>query len=380
MSGRRGNRRHGLLGLLDAGVAFVLAAAVAGCGGSSETEPAYEAANLDADWVDQGRGGSNALVVLDETVCSTQLRELYCVSADTGREIFATQLPGEATSPVLAGEILVVADDSGSGGMLHGYSLDGQQLWSTELDAEDPLSAQFLDGGPRLAGDVVAWVQGADGSRELVAADVASGRQQWRQPATDVRALYADGHQLYVSTDRGALVALDASGARLWHAQLDEITGDGTVLSLTAVLDGAEVAVAVDGEPGRLVVVDTASGTLRWDQDLDGVGAEEINVASDDGVIYVNDDDFLITYDERGDDQWVAPTAGATLGPGPAARLVAEHGRLFSLTDDVWDISTRGGAGKRVREDVNASDVAVVADHVIIAGTTRLEAVPLFER
>jgi outer membrane protein assembly factor BamB len=368
--------------LLGAGVVVVFGAVVAGCssGESSAREPAYEAANLDADWTDPGRGGSNAVVVHDETVCSTQRRELYCVSADTGNEAFAVQLPGEATSPVLVGEILLVADDGGSGGMLHGYSLDGRQLWTSELDIDEPVSTQLRDGGPLVAGDVVAWVQDAGASRQIVAVDVGSGQQQWQQPATDVHGLYADGHQLYVATDHGALVALDASGARLWQAQLDDVTGDGTVLSLTPVLDGTEVAVVVDGEPDSLVVIDAVSGALRWDLELDGVGAEGISVASDDGVIYVNDDDHLRAFDETGDVDWGAPAAGGSLGQPDTARLVAEHDRLFSLSDSVWDIDTTGGGGKRVRKDVNASDVAVVADHVIVAGAAQLEAVPLLER
>ena len=44
--------------------------------------------------------------------------------------------------------------------------------------------------------------------------------------------------------------------------------------------------------------------------------------------------------------------AGSTLGAGPPVRLVAEHGRLFTLGDSIWDISTRGGGGKRMRDDV----------------------------
>jgi outer membrane protein assembly factor BamB len=356
-------------------------AVVAGCGGNGRDRPAYDATDTSARWANRARGGSHALVVDGDTVCSTQARELYCLDAVSGDEIFAEQLPGAATSPSLAGETLVVGDHDADGGRLHAYSLSGRHLWSLELDGDVFLPGQSLGSGLLVAGDVVVRVHGTGPSQELVAVDVASGQEQWRLPVPDMRAVYADGHRLYTTSGRGSLVALDpGSGDQLWQAHLGEGAGSGDVVGLAPVLEGAEVAVAVDGEPGRIVVLDPVSGTERWDEDLHADTAADVTVASTDDVIYVNDDDFLTAYDETGEDHWGAPAAGSTLGPGTPVRLVAERGRLFTIGDGVWDISTRGGSGRQMREDVNASDVAVVEDSVIIAGATRLEAVPLVQR
>jgi len=365
-------------------IAIVLAV-ITGCGGRGSDEgsvPSYDSGNVTASWVDATRAQSNALVAHDGIVCSTRAQELYCLDATNGDEIFAEQLPGTATSPALAGETLVVGVDSGPGGVLYGYSLEGRQLWSRQLDGHDVQPWQLPAGAPLVAaGDVVAWVRGTTRPQDLVAVDVASGQVQWRVPAADLLAVYADGRQIYTTNEHGSLVALDpTSGAELWRAQIDATAGGGRVASLTPVVDGAAVAVTIVGEPSRVVVVDAATGAQRWEQVLEAAEAIDASVAGTNGVIYVNDDDFLTAFDQTGDDLWSAPAAGGRLGPSDPLRLVAEHGRLFTIGEDVWDVSTNGGGGKRMREDVNAADVAVVNDHVIIAGATRLEAVPLVER
>jgi outer membrane protein assembly factor BamB len=353
---------------------------IAGCGGNSRDTPSYDSGNVGPDWVDRTRGDSNDLVAYDDTVCSTHAHELFCLDALSGDEIFAEQLPGTATSPALAADRLVVGDDSGPGGMLYGYSLDGRQLWSLPLDGHDVRPWQSQPGGHLLvAGNVVVWGRGTGPSQELVAVHVASGREHWRLPVADLGAVYADGHRLYTTNDHDELVAVDPrSGAQVWRAQIGEGASDSVVLG--SVLDGAGVAVAVDGEPGRVVVLDAGSGASQWDQVLDAETTANVSTASANGVVYINDDDFLTAYDETGDRQWFAPAAGGRLGPSTPLRLVAEHGRLFTIGDSVWDVSRNGGAGTRVREDVHPSDIAVVEDHVIIAGAERLEAVPLVQR
>jgi len=360
-----------------------LLAVLTSCSGNGGDTPSYDSSNVAASWVDRTRGQSNALVAHDETICSTHAHELYCLDGVSGDEIFAEQLPGTATSPALAGETLVVGVDSGPGGVLYGYSLAGRQLWSLQLDGHDVRPWQQLPAGesPPVAGDVVAWVRGTGPSQELVAVDIESGREQWRVPAADLRAVFGDGHKVYTANDLGSLAALDPdSGSELWRAQIGNGAGEGGVVSLLSVLDGSAVAVATDGEPSRVVVVNAASGAQRWDEALDSDEAADVSVASANDVIYINDDDFVRAYEESGDVRWGAPAAGSILGPSSPVRLVAEHRRLFTIGDGVWDISINGGGGQQMRENVNASDIAVVEDHVIIAGATRLEAVPLVER
>jgi outer membrane protein assembly factor BamB len=252
---------------------------IVGCGDTERHRPTYDATNVASSWVDRDRGQSNALVTHGDKVCSTRVRDLYCLDALSGDESFDEQLRGNATAPSLAGETLVVADDSSPGGVLYAYALDGQQLWSLQLDGPGLQPWQSEPGGsPLAAGAVVVWEHRTGPSEELVAVDVTSGRERWRLTAWTLGGAYADGQQIYISiNDRRTLVALDPrSGAELWRTPIST----GNVVDLTPVVDGAAVAVIVDGAPGRVVVLDAAHGTQRWD-----VHASDVAVVEDQVII-----------------------------------------------------------------------------------------------
>jgi hypothetical protein len=62
------------------------------------------------------------------------------------------------------------------------------------------------------------------------------------------------------------------------------------------------------------------------------------------------------------------------LGPG---ELVVDQGRLFIAGYDVLEVDPATGESELIRTGVSATDVAVAADRLVIAGISQVEAVPL---
>jgi len=127
---------------------------------------------------------------------------------------------------------------------------------------------------------------------------------------------------LYVATDGGAILALDAgTGAERWSHD----AGDG-LASSPAVVDGLVVAVTMGG---RILAVDAVSGSEVWRQDEDA--APESNPVVADGVVYVGTDaGMLLALDLRTGEHVWAYEAGA-----PVTRSAAVgEGRVFVGSED----------------------------------------------
>jgi hypothetical protein len=142
--------------------------------GDGQDRSSYDWRNHVASWVDKTRGQSNSLVSHGDTVCSTRAHDLYRLDGHSGDEIFTERLPGTATSPSLAEDILVVGDDSTAAGVLYGLSLDGQKLWSLPLVgcAPDGMSAP----GRHLGDHRCGWTRRGRGRLCMRPRRVATGR------------------------------------------------------------------------------------------------------------------------------------------------------------------------------------------------------------
>jgi len=104
----------------------------------------------------------------------------------------------------------------------------------------------------------------------------------WNYADNDVyfRFAAADAKAIYVTTDNGALIAVDAvSGAKLWSAEFG-----GEVVSNIAIVD-SHVAIATRPAPSvaskraTLRVLSKETGILVWKAELDGSGSVYLNGA-----------------------------------------------------------------------------------------------------
>lgn len=188
-----------------------------------------------------------------------------------------------------------------------------------------------------------------------------------------------DGRRLYVSMriDDSALpaderpafvVALDAAtGDEVWRTPIaDEVAPTLGIDSMASIDDGALTAFVVHAAGvnglGELLVVDTATGQRRWQVTL---RSDDSSVAHLDGTTVLADGDHTRGYGSDGTERWAVPSPDiarndSLTSPG---ELLVEGGRLWTLGYDVHRL--------------DPTDVAVVDDHLVVAGVSQLEALPL---
>lgn len=158
---------------------------------------------------------------------------------------------------------------------------------STETEDEEPTVA--YDGwpmarrDPRNSGSIPQDVPGSEPV------------EAWSTGGVAFRVVASDGTVYRCSLD-GDVTAVDAdSGERRWTTTLSS-----PVRARPAV--GAD-SLALTTESGRLVVLDAASGDVRWEA-LDG-GVPRAGVAMDDGTLYGSEYGTLYAFDVRtGEERW----------------------------------------------------------------------------
>jgi outer membrane protein assembly factor BamB len=346
-------------------------------------------------WTRDSLGNSQGLVTDGEAVCATTtVATLYCVDASDGSTIFTVDHDDHlATPPTLAGDTLLVGVHR-SVGTLRAYSTDdGEQLWRAPIDtqAHDEIA---------VVGDTVVAVDG-NIEPELVAVDLATGEERWRRftthdtanPQLDGGGVRTDGHQLYVSVtvdggtgdiqeQPGFVVALDpATGNEIWRTPIADPVAPTLGIDSMAPIDDTTLtafvvhAAGVNGL-GEMLVVDTATGQRRWQAAL---GSDYSGVAHLDGTTVLADGDHTRGYSSDGTQRWAVPspeTARNPRQPSPG-NLVVEDGQLWILGYDVHQLDPTDGTTELTTDGVSATDIAVIDDHLIIAGISQLEALPL---
>lgn len=332
-------------------------------------------------WEHRDLGGSQYVVSDGERVCSVTLGQLfYCLDPATGGGGFRRQLDEreQSSPPVLVDDRVLVGSSLLESGTIRAFSFDGEQLWSEAVDLfHSPFAA--VDG-------VVAALDGED----LVGLDVATGDERWRRydtpettDATAAGGVFGDGERFYgavryVDETAGGIVmhvvALDPrSGRELWRSpQLAGINTSVGIGSMAALDDGRSVAFHLEGAPGRMLVVAADTGRVRWDVTMASPYGTVTHAA---GTTVVADGADLRAFDGDGRELW--RVSAHNPNPSNPGALVAAGGRLFAAGPDVHEIDHADGGSVLVRTGVDAMDVGVVGDQLIIAGAERLEAVPL---
>lgn len=301
---------------------------------------------------------------------------LLAIDADDGERRFARRGPYEtppvrAKSDVYRTDALAVAGPGAIYGLNEDGGIDvpvldaaiGSQRWSTESSGSSPGAVSFGNPpyDPVAAGNSV-YAPLPDSER-LVALDADDGSVRWsaspgpehhggvRRPAVRSGTVYAvtgypgtataydarDGTQLWersvgeghvlspVATDAGMLVPretgltlLDSgSGSVTWERELDGEFEHGSA----AVADGTAF-VAADHGSGGTYALDLATGEERWT--ADGVAGTAPVVA--DGVVYLGDGHQIRALDaETGDERF------AWAGEFQPNQPIVARGRLYTV-------------------------------------------------
>jgi outer membrane protein assembly factor BamB len=292
---------------------------------------------------------------------------------------------------VLLDDRVLVASSGTFTGDLHAFSLDGDDLWreSYAVDADFDMP---------VIGDLLVAIE--DG--ELVGIRVADGAEAWRSylptndgdrgvpegPQATDDDVFTDGTLVYVAIETldpeiaggvtGNIVAVDpATGREVWRsAELGDIGYGAGIVDAAPFEEGGAVAFLMEGTPRRIVVLDAATGQQRWEAPIASEYASIVDAA---GTTIVADGPDLRALDRSGRPTWEVPAPVIArvpdlLGPG---ELVVEQDRLFIAGYDVLEVDPATGESELIRTGVSATDVAVAADRLVIAGISQVEAVPL---
>lgn len=342
----------------------------------------------DGTWSTRGPTGPDVAVVTDgEQVCTTDRDELVCVDGATGDRSVSVDLPADASPPTLAGETLVVAADGGAGrGDVYGYSLDGDLLWeATGLQDVDVETLVLLGTPLPAAGDVVAVSLGRGGLDGVVGIDARTGQELWRAGGvgnfdgsfavvgdliSDSQRFYGNALSIDASAAQSGVVAVDpATGSPLWEAALSDATVR-TSFMRTAVVndDGSAVALGSHGlESSEVVVIDLATGVVRWRVPLD---ADRLALAYLDGVTVVADETQMWGYDAQGVPLWTTDVPGSasdarTIPP----QLVVTGGRLFALAGpNLFEVGPEDGDSEIVMQRFLPVSVVATDTHLVAIG------------
>ncbi|AMB60164.1 PQQ-binding-like beta-propeller repeat protein [Microterricola viridarii] len=253
-------------------------------------------------------------------------------------------------------------------------SAPGTLAWASSLGAESW-------GTPAIAGDLV--VVGADDG-VLAAFTHSDGEKVWEFDtggALRSAALVGDD-ALFITSDSGAVFALDHDGTELWRVE----TGVGPVRKLwddfgsRPVLVGDSVVVGT--ADGRLLALAAADGAERWEYTTGAPMRSDITTG--DGRVYAIDRDGVVhaVDSASGAAVWAKPLGGAgTTSPGFSAGVLVVGSRALHVLgldaatgDELWRSSygaswVQSGAtivGDRVT--IGSSDIGEVRQLDLVTG------------
>lgn len=211
-----------------------------------------------------GKGHSSP-VIYDGRIYLTAMEEekllTLALDAESGERLWQAAAPydklesihgiGSYATPSVATDGEVVVSFFGSSG-LQAYDTAGRVLWRVPMG---PFDNSFgAAASPIIAGERIILVQDSDTGSFLAAFDKASGRELWRTSRSDFRRNYCtpvvwsvDGQTQIVVAGTAHVVAYDvATGEQIWT-----VRGSSRVISSTPVV----------AEDGNLYVANTGGGT-----------------------------------------------------------------------------------------------------------------------
>jgi outer membrane protein assembly factor BamB len=247
----------------------------------------------------------------------------------TGRERWRFELASlqGAEYGTIAGDTLFIGTSFTAEGALDPpviYALDlatGRQRWRTVLDRGTDLqwAAPVVDGGQVLVADTLSH-EGSAPTSHLHALDAGTGRVRWKADLhAGQQGFFAEppvvaGGLVYVATASRTLLALEVdSGQEVWRERGFPV--------VAGVRDGMVIAAIED----RLAALDAGNGNRRWEVPVSGRG-EHWPVVDGDTVYMASARDVIAVDAATGMTRWRVPVGPAV---GPPVRV---GGRLYLAT------------------------------------------------
>jgi outer membrane protein assembly factor BamB len=209
------------------------------------------------------QAGGNPSHLMGHLAANDHLAEAWKVDIGEGgglRKVIMAQ-------PVVLNDIVCAMDSDAE---VSAFALaDGRRLWQVDTKPKDPAGSTNVGGGLGADGTTLYAVNGLS---QLVALDIATGKQKWRQDlGVPIRSapMIADGRVFVTTIDDRLFAYTAADGRQLWT---HEATAPVTAMLGEPAPAYYQGLVVVGFGSGELTCVRADSGSVVW---TDGLGSSE---------------------------------------------------------------------------------------------------------
>lgn len=269
---------------------------------------------------------------------------------------------GALSGAVIAGDVAIAVGEDAV------YGLDlatGERKWLL-VRYGGPLSMPAVG----LAGDrqVLVYADEAGSGASLVGVDLSSTQEIWRVPlgATSRSGVTIDGDTALVADEDGNVYAvkLDA-GTLAWTSKTE-----GAVDAAVAVSDGKVFVVVRDtaGQRMKLLALDEASGKQVWEYSPRAAGSTASAPAAADGVAVIGSADrFIRSIDPDGRERW-GSLSNSLFSPVSSPALAGGYVYIADASGGLYRVDA--STGERVW-DYQLNDL-IVRSSPVVAGSAAL--------
>lgn len=194
---------------------------------------------------------STPLILGDLAIAGGTGGEIQAFDIATGARVWSVAT-GDELPRAAAGSGSIAIIGSHDGGLYAVESTTGALHWKLETDA-----GHFAT--PAVRDQRVYAMAASDTSAELIAVDVATGKEVWRFTPPDGRGMHSpsvDATAVYISTDRHIYAVAPEDGSLRWEA-----SGERWNTAGMAIAEGLLYAFYGGG---TLYALDAATGAQRW--------------------------------------------------------------------------------------------------------------------
>jgi eukaryotic-like serine/threonine-protein kinase len=279
---------------------------------------------------------------------------------DIGALLWQADIGGEVELTPAYGHGIIVAAVDGRPGTVAGVDAStGAVLWTRAMHGE-------ISSSPSISGATVYIGYARTVGYGIAALKLGSGGVRWRWTTPDstfglVSSPTTDGTQVYFSLDGGTrVVSLDtATGSVRWDETLDSTLGGWTLDGLMVSLRGDRLFAG--NITGKLYALDTATGAVIWQKAMarDGVW-RPIATTSRALFIMIRDEKLVAVSTADGSTLWTFGTNADYLSPGASvANGVVYLGSYIGGRGNLLALNARTGT-RRARVDLGSSQYGPV--------------------
>lgn len=255
---------------------------------------------------------------------------VYAFDPDSGEQLWQTSVENGTSSGIAYDDgTLYVPGDSTSL-----YALDattGTQQWAYETGESIVYSPVVADGKVFVPSTTLG------GSGVLAAVEASSGNEAWTEPidlGISGTPAVSDGTVYYAGSD--GVTAIDTDGNEKWAAPAAitrgvEISTDGDTVYYTE--DGAEGGQGIEQVNARLVAINPADGSEKWEYTTESPSMYGPAVVGSDALYFSAIDEVFKIDKESGSEEWRTSVSGYEVSGAPVV-----YGDTVYMTSGDFDL------------------------------------------